>query len=86
MKHEADLGRGIPCCLMNFLRLMSLLAAVQVGGISSGHAASLEPQVMRDWTVRCHDSRYCIAETPGSALMPISARMANAEAIMSQLM
>lgn len=46
---------------------MSLLAAVQVGGISSGHAASLEPQVMRDWTVRCHDSRYCIAETPGKS-------------------
>jgi invasion protein IalB len=33
----------------------------------AAEARSLEPQTMRDWTVRCTDERYCIAQTPGES-------------------
>ena len=28
-------------------------------------ARTLEPQTMRDWSVRCSDTRYCVAQTSG---------------------
>lgn len=34
---------------------------------TSANAMVLERQTMRDWTVRCTDERYCIAETPGKS-------------------
>ncbi len=34
---------------------------------SAASARTLEPQTMRDWTVRCTDARYCIAETKGTS-------------------
>ncbi len=37
------------------------------GSISVTNARTLEPQTMHDWTVRCTDARYCIAETKGTS-------------------